>query len=187
MWRNVTWINVKNDRSIETIEHPILNNFYVCKEEFEKEFAPVVAYLDAQTLCDCVDFFFQRGFPNRSCLQFVGEDERADFYDWAVELGCCLSLKETHEGESEEEKLKRKIDEENRLLAVKRQKEKQQQRKNSVTPEEKDRRKILSMYKNLSNPKLQAKEAKYKKTKDRFEMEYKMYQQRYGKEIVGIG
>lgn len=74
----------------------------------------------------CVDFFFERGFPNRSCLQFVGEDERADFYDWAVELGCCLSLKETHQGESEEEKLKRKIDEEKRLLAVKKQKEKQQ-------------------------------------------------------------
>ena len=40
----------------------------------------------------------------RIYLDFDGENEKSDFYDWAVECECIAPLKELHEGESKEEK-----------------------------------------------------------------------------------
>jgi len=137
-------------------------------------------------MSDFMDFFFKRMHTNQSILQFAGENERADFHDWAVELGCCPSLQETHEGECTEDKEKRKAEEQKQQEAKEKQKLQQLQKKAQVTQEEKDRKKIISMFKSLSDPKFKAKQKKYEKTKSRFDIEYKNYKNIYKKEIDGI-
>ena len=137
-------------------------------------------------MSDFMDFFFKKMHTNESVLQFAGENERADFHDWAVELGCCPSLTETHEGESKEDKDKRKAEEQKQLEAKEKQRLQMYQRKAQVTQEERDRKKILSMFRSLTNQKFKEKKGKYEKTKSRFEMEYKNYIEEYEKEIEGI-
>lgn len=185
-WSNITWLDVKNDINIDAIEHPILNNFYVDKDEYEKEFGKVLEYMDGETMSDYISFFFRKVDFNDRILEFISDSERLDFYDYAQELGCCPSLQETHEGECKEDKEKRKMEEQRQREAMEKQRLQQLKKKAQVTQEEKDRKKILSMFRSLSDPKFKAKQNKYEKTKDRFDMEYKDYRDTYKKEIDGI-
>lgn len=185
-WTQITWTCVRNDNSIDSIEHPLVNNFFLQKDEFDKEFGAVLDELHGESMSDFMDFFFKRMHTNKAILQFAGENERADFHDWAVELGCCPSLQETHEGECKEDKEKRKMEEQRRHEAMEKQRLQQSKKKAQVTQEEKDRKKILSMFKSLSDPKFKAKQNKYEKTKARFDMEYKDYIDTYKKSIEGI-
>ena len=106
-----TWNNVKIDDSIELMEHPIFNTF-IHKLEFYEEFCKVLDLLNGDTMSDYVDFFFKRDVINNSNLKFVGDNEKMDFYDWAVDEGCLPGLKEIHQGESVEDKNKRIVEEE---------------------------------------------------------------------------
>ena len=103
MWKNITWQCVLNDSSITTLEHPLLN-VAMDKYEFENEFRKVLEMIDGYTMADYIEFYFIKDKLNSSHLRFNDEESKEDFYDWAVELGCVLSLKETVEGETNEEK-----------------------------------------------------------------------------------
>ena len=106
MWDNILWSDIENDNTILLLEHPV----YEClieKEEYFKEFSKVLELLNGETMSDYVDFFFTRDRISSNSLVFIGENEKQDFYDWAVECNCIANLKELHEGESKEEKTKR--------------------------------------------------------------------------------
>ena len=92
-WVNVVWSVVRENPTVEFFEHPLLGGM-VCKSEYEKEFGPVLRELQGQSMADFVDFFFERDQLQPSYLRFHGSPEREDFYDWAVDLGCCPSLRE---------------------------------------------------------------------------------------------
>ena len=53
---NKTWNDVKNDDSIDLMEHPIFNTL-IPKLEFYDEFGKVLDLLDGETMTDFVDFF----------------------------------------------------------------------------------------------------------------------------------
>ena len=136
---NKTWNDVKNDDSIDLMEHPIFNTL-IPKLEFYDEFGKVLDLLDGETMTDFVDFFFQRDAINNSNLKFIGENEKMDFYDWAVDEGCLPGLKEIHQGESAEDKKKRNEEEElerQRLESIKKQKEKEKEKRENLSEKDK--------------------------------------------------
>jgi hypothetical protein len=96
-WRQVTWIQVLNDVTITALEHPFLNTT-MSKEIMGDEFGAVLTQLDGATLSDFVDFFYRRDPVDPSILRFIGETERADIFDWAVEEGCAPPLGRIHDG-----------------------------------------------------------------------------------------
>ena len=126
---NLTWEKVKIDNSIELIEHPIINSL-IPKEEFYKEFSDVLDKLNGETMTDYIDFYFQRDHINKNNLKFIGENEKMDFYDWAVDEKCLPELKEIHQGESKYEQQKSEVKKEKKNLKKKKVKIKFPRRKN---------------------------------------------------------
>jgi hypothetical protein len=128
MWKNKVWNDVKNDPTILLFEHPIYNGM-VPKEEFFNEFEEILIQLNGETMTDYIDFFFERDRIMSNSLIFSGENEKLDFYDWAVECNCLPTLKEIHNGEDNIDKELRnqieKIRIENNLKSQIKQKEKQ--------------------------------------------------------------
>ena len=130
---NKTWNDVKNDDSIDLMEHPIFNTL-IPKLEFYDEFGKVLDQLNGETMTDFVDFFFQRDAINNSNLKFTGENEKMDFYDWSVDEGCLPGLKEIHQGESAEDKKKRTAEEESerkRLEYIRKQRDKEREKRDN--------------------------------------------------------
>ena len=130
-------------------------------------------------------FFFQKDSINKSILKFVGENEKMDFYDWAVEEGCIPELKEIHQGESKEDKKERdKKEKELRMReeAKKIQKEKEIEKKSKITEEEK----LFKILKNKWNGirKMKSKENfnlnKLKKAEIGFFNDYSIYKSKFG-------
>ena len=104
MWKNKVWKEVRDDPSIILFEHPIHNSkFFI--DDFFLEFGPVLEMLNGETMSDYIDFFFDRDVVNKDTLIFCGENEKSDFYDWAVECECVASQRSSR-GESEEDKNK---------------------------------------------------------------------------------
>lgn len=181
---NKTWNDIINDDSIELFEHPIFNTL-IPKEEFYEEFGKVLDLLNGETMTDYVDFFFQRDPVNKSNFKFVGENEKMDFYDWAVEEGCLPELKEIQQGESQEDKEERERKENElkmREEAKKIQKEKDIKKKSKITEKEK-------LFKILDNKwnsilKLKSKEnlnpSKLKKAEIGFLNDYSIYKNKFG-------
>ena len=106
MWKNKVWKDVRDDPSIILFEHPI-HKCKIFKDDFFLEFGPVLEMLNGETMSDYIDFFFDRDVVSKDTLIFCGENEKYDFYDWAVECECAAPVKEVYEGESQEDKNKR--------------------------------------------------------------------------------
>ena len=180
MWDNIVWKQVEQDKNIELLEHPIFNTF-INKQEYYEEFGKILDQLDGQTMTDYVSFFFKKNVVVSNCLVFYGENERMDFYDWAVELGCIPELKELKEGESTTDKQKRDKEDE-KLRAQKIQKEKKIEKKNSLTPYDKDlkilKSKIEGYYRLLDSSK--GTPEKIKRSIDMIEAEYNKFKLKYG-------
>ena len=130
MWTNKVWNDIKNDTTIVSIEHPIYECF-ISKDEYFKEFSEILESLNGETMTDYVDFFFERDRVSTNSLIFIGLNEKLDFYDWAVECNCIPTLKEIHNGESNKDKIKREILE-NNLKSQQIQKEKQKSKEYSI-------------------------------------------------------
>ena len=128
MWKNKVWDEIKNDSSVELFEHPIYTGM-IPKDEFFNEFEQVLNQLNGETATDYIDFFFKRDHILTTSLIFQGENEKLDFYDWAVDCNCLPTLKEVHNGEDNVDKEFRleleKIKLENNLKSQIIQKEKQ--------------------------------------------------------------
>lgn len=107
MWNNIVWNDVIEDSSIELFEHPVYNSF-VTKDQFFEEFQEVLNQLNGETMSDYIDFFFRKDHVFTNSLIFNGENEKLDFYDWAVECNCLPTLKEIHNGEDNKDKELRK-------------------------------------------------------------------------------
>ena len=189
MWKDILWEDVKQDESITAIEHPLYLST-LNKKQFEEEFGPILELLNGETMSDYMDFFFENDIINPSCLKFIDEDAKADFYDWGVELGCLLSLKETHEGETaqakqqrkEEEKVKEEQKQNNvRAQEIQRQKIKEKEAKQQLG--HKDKMRLVSMKKSIDK-----KPASSKKDKaiHYLQTEYEKYKNKYNKIIDTI-
>ena len=100
-WHRIVWETVAQTDQVHSIEHPVLN-IKMPKGEFAKEFAAVLKELDGRSLTDFVDFFFEPDCVDRGTLCFRGEDERQDFFDWAVETGCCPPLAQIKSGDDDD-------------------------------------------------------------------------------------
>ena len=98
MWKMITWQAARNDPSVRAFEHPILNATVV-KDVFADEFCAVLDELDGRSMADHIDFFFERDRLDLGILRFRGNDEKEDFFDFAVECGCCPPLDDIHAGE----------------------------------------------------------------------------------------
>ena len=180
MWDNIVWKQVEQDKNIELLEHPIFNTF-INKQEYYEEFGKILDQLDGQTMTDYVSFFFKKNVVVSNCLVFYGENERMDFYDWAVELGCIPELTELKEGESTTDKQKRDKEDE-KLRAQKIQKEKKIEKKNSLTEYDKDlkmlKSKLEGYYRLLDSSK--GTPEKIKRSIDMIEAEYNKFKLKYG-------
>ena len=180
MWDNIVWKQVEQDKNIELLEHPIFNTF-INKQEYYEEFGKILDQLDGQTMTDYVSFFFKKNVIVSNCLVFYGENERMDFYDWAVELGCIPELTELKEGESTTDKQKRDKEDE-KLRAQKIQKEKKIEKKNSLTEYDKDlkmlKSKLEGYYRLLDSSK--GTPEKIKRSIDMIEAEYNKFKVKYG-------
>tara|TARA_Y100001936_G_scaffold251497_1_gene307693 strand:+ start:695 stop:1282 length:588 start_codon:yes stop_codon:yes gene_type:complete len=180
MWDNIVWKQVEQDKNIELLEHPIFNTF-INKKEYYEEFGKILDQLDGQTMTDYVSFFFKKNVIVSNCLVFYGENERMDFYDWAVELGCIPELTELKEGESTTDKQKRDKEDE-KLRAQKIQKEKKMEKKNSLTEYDKDlkmlKSKLEGYYRLLDSSK--GTPEKIKRSIDMIEAEYNKFKVKYG-------
>ena len=180
MWDNIVWKQVEQDKNIELLEHPIFNTF-INKKEYYEEFGKILDQLDGQTMTDYVSFFFKKNVIVSNCLVFYGENERMDFYDWAVELGCIPELTELKEGESTTDKQKRDKEDE-KLRAQKIQKEKKIEKKNSLTEYDKDlkmlKSKLEGYYRLLDSSK--GTPEKIKRSIDMIEAEYNKFKVKYG-------
>ena len=180
MWDNIVWKQVEQDKNIELLEHPIFNTF-INKKEYYEEFGKILDQLDGQTMTDYVSFFFKKNVIVSNCLVFYGENERMDFYDWAVELGCIPELTELKEGESTTDKQKRDKEDE-KLRAQKIQKEKKMEKKNSLTEYDKDlkmlKSKLEGYYRLLDSSK--GTPEKIKRSIDMIEAEYNKFKDKYG-------
>lgn len=180
MWDNIVWKQVEQDENIELLEHPIFNTF-INKKEYYEEFGKILDQLDGQTMTDYVSFFFKKNVVVSNCLVFYGENERMDFYDWAVELGCIPELTELKEGESTIDKQKRDKEDE-KLRAQKIQKEKKMEKKNSLTEYDKDlkmlKSKLEGYYRLLDSSK--GTPEKIKRSIDMIEAEYNKFKVKYG-------
>ena len=180
MWDNIVWKQVEQDKNIELLEHPIFNTF-INKQEYYEEFGKILDQLDGQTMTDYVSFFFKKNVVVSNCLVFYGENERMDFYDWAVELGCIPELTELKEGESTTDKQKRDKEDE-KLRAQKIQKEKKIEKKNSLTEYDKDlkmlKSKLEGYYRLLDSSK--GTPEKIKRSIDMIEAEYNKFKVKYG-------
>ena len=107
-------------------------------------------------MTDFVDFFFQRDILNKSTLKFTCDNEKMDFYDWAVEEGCLPEIKEIHQGESLEDKILRMESEERKKEEIRLreesqriQKEKNDQKKNNITEYDIILKKLENKWKNI--------------------------------------
>ena len=180
---NKTWNDVKNDDSIDLMEHPIFNTL-IPKLEFYDEFGKVLDQLNGETMTDFVDFFFQRDTINNSNLKFIGENEKMDFYEWAVDEGCLPGLKEIHQGESAEDKKKRTEEEEferKRREFISKQKDKEREKRENIS----ERDKLLKILENKWNgiQKLKSKKIvnqnKIDKALEGFKKDYQIFKQKY--------
>ena len=179
MWDNIVWKQVEQDSNIELLEHPIFNTF-INKNEYYDEFGKLLEQLDGQTMTDYVSFFFKKNVVVSNCLVFCGENEKLDFYDWAVELGCIPELKELKEGESSKDKQNRDKEDE-KLRAQKIQKDKKLEKKNSLTPYDKDLKmlnsKLEGYYRLLDSSK--GTPEKIKRSIQNLESEYLNFKEKY--------
>ena len=180
---NKTWNDIKNDDSIDLMEHPIFNTL-IPKLEFYDEFGKVLDQLNGETMTDFVDFFFQRDAINNSNLKFIGENEKMDFYEWAVDEGCLPGLKEIHQGESAEDKKKRIEEEEferKRREFISKQKDKEREKRENIS----ERDKLLKILENKWNgiQKLKSKKIvnqnKIDKALEGFKKDYQFFKQKY--------
>ena len=180
---NKTWNDIINDNSIELFEHPIFNTL-IPKLEFYDEFGKVLDQLNGETMTDFVDFFFQRDAINNSNLKFIGENEKMDFYEWAVDEGCLPGLKEIHQGESAEDKKKRIEEEEferKRREFISKQKDKEREKRENIS----ERDKLLKILENKWNgiQKLKSKKIvnqnKIDKALEGFKKDYQFFKQKY--------
>jgi len=182
---NKTWNNVKIDDSIELMEHPIFNTL-IPKLEFYDEFCKVLDLLNGDTMSDYVDFFFERDVINNSNLKFVGDKEKMDFYDWAVDEGCLPGLKEIHQGESIEDKNKRIEEEEElerqRLESIKKQKEIEKKKRENLSEKDNLLKILDNKWKGIQ--KLKGKSElnlnKIRKAYEGFNKDYQIYIEKYG-------
>tara|TARA_Y100000389_G_C17389188_1_gene478858 strand:+ start:437 stop:1018 length:582 start_codon:yes stop_codon:yes gene_type:complete len=181
---NKTWNDVKNDNSIELMEHPIFNSS-ISKIDFYEEFSQVLDLLDGETMTDFVDFFFQRDPINNSNFKFIGENEKMDFYEWAVDEGCLPGLKEIHQGESVEDKRKRSEKEEIERLkkeSIKTQKEKEREKRENISEKDKLFKILDNKWKGLE--KLRNKKVvnldKINKALNGFNKDYEYFKEQYG-------
>jgi hypothetical protein len=181
---NKTWNDVNNDDSIDLMEHPIFNTL-IPKLEFYEEFGRVLDLLDGETMTDFVDFFFQRDAINNSNLKFVGENEKMDFYDWAVEEGCLPELKEIYQGESHEDKRERTEKEEKERLkqeSIKKQKEIEKDKRENTSEKDKLLKILDNKWKGLKKlrNKKNAKQEKINKAVEGLMNDYNTYKEKYG-------
>ena len=182
-----TWNNVINDDSIELMEHPVYNTL-IPKEEFYLEFGKILDQLDGGTMTDFVDFFFQRDILNKSNLKFTSDNEKMDFYDWAVEEGCLPEIKEIHQGESLEDKILRMESEERKKEEIRLredsqriQKEKNDQKKNNMTEYDIILKKLENKWKNIEKIKKKNNPTKIQKAIDGFNTDYENFKKEYHK------
>ena len=111
----VTWNETLNNKKISLLEHPVYGSL-IEKEEFQKEFKLLLDELNGEgryPTPDCYFGFFMEVNPCvNTSMKFIGEDEKADFIDIAIEKGLMPSLDEIHQSETFEQEILRKEQEE---------------------------------------------------------------------------
>lgn len=108
--KNLTWKKVFSANDITDMEDPITGSEY-CKHYYYNIYGKVLDELDGKDEISYVDFFFERHPIRPFCLRFIGENEKFDFMDWAIEFNIIPSMKQIQTGESEND-IKKKIERE---------------------------------------------------------------------------
>ncbi len=114
-YSKITWDSIKNNKKINLLEHPVYGSL-IDKFEFEKEFSLLLNELNGEgkypTPDSYLGFFMETNPCITTSLKFIGEDEKADFIDIAIEKGLMPTLREIHQSEDFQQETTRKNDEE---------------------------------------------------------------------------
>lgn len=94
-------------KTVSTVEDPLLAT-PVHTAAFVAMYHSFLETLDGLDMESCVGFFFERSPLNASMLLFVDEDARSEFAECVTEMQLVPPLQEIMEGESAEEKRRRK-------------------------------------------------------------------------------
>lgn len=97
--------------SVTTVDDPVSSGSMAI-ESFIEIYGPLLVTLDGRDMSSFVDFFFERSPCNRSVLVFVDENARDDFREMAIDMELIPDMKDIMVGESVEEKAKREEAEE---------------------------------------------------------------------------
>jgi hypothetical protein len=107
-----TWNDIMNISQITDIQDPVLE-MEVDKYEFEDMYSDIVCELQGNddVLESYIDYYFTVNPMKSYVLSFRSQKEKDEFYDIGLDKECVASLTEVCEGETEQEKKKRKKNE----------------------------------------------------------------------------
>tara|TARA_B100000902_G_scaffold221402_1_gene210285 strand:- start:612 stop:989 length:378 start_codon:yes stop_codon:yes gene_type:complete len=107
-----TWKDIMNNSQITDIQDPVLE-MEVDKYEFEDMYSDIVCELQGNddVLESYIDYYFTVNPMKSYVLSFRSQKEKDEFYDIGLDKECVASLTEVCEGETEQEKKKRKRNE----------------------------------------------------------------------------
>ena len=107
-----TWKDIMNNSQITDIQDPVLE-MEVDKYEFEDMYSYIVCELQGNddVLESYIDYYFTVNPMKSYVLSFRSQKEKDEFYDIGLDKECVASLTEVCEGETEQEKKKRKRNE----------------------------------------------------------------------------
>ncbi len=107
-----TWKDIMNNSQITDIQDPVLE-MEVDKYEFEDMYSDIVCELQGNddVLESYIDYYFTVNPMKSYVLSFRSQKEKDEFYDIGLDKECVASLTEVCEGETEQEKKKRKKNE----------------------------------------------------------------------------
>ena len=159
--KKVTWKQVLLANDITDMEDPVTGSEY-CKHYYYKIYGKVLDELDGTDLMSYVSFFFERHPIRPYCLRFIGDNEKFDFMDWAIEFEILPPMEQIQTGEDDND-VKEKIEKEKKHKKnIKKQQAVNQQKKEKINPFEADLGKIIKIFQNCQKLSSQGEKKKKK-------------------------
>lgn len=103
------WKSVMQNNGIFGIRDPITGSV-LDKKIFYESFQLILEQLTGEFTEDSVEYFFTATPLNPGILEFVGEDEKMEFVDWAIDHQLLPHINEIKEGEGKLEKEQRQTE-----------------------------------------------------------------------------
>ena len=111
MKSNLEWNRIMQNNTVFAVRDPITGSVQD-KAIFYESFQTILDQIDGSQTEDSVDYFFNITPLNPGILEFIGEDEKSEFIDWAIQHNLLPKMQEIMEGENQKTKHSRQQEEE---------------------------------------------------------------------------